>query len=147
VDVEGDSVRGFVFGSVHPESVKRAALRGNPLATLAGILIGMSRRPSAAVWLLESFRGANANAFDHSAPELTYLAVSGESRGGGIGKQLVEAFTNEMRNAGAKSYELSVDEDNQAAVAFYERLGFTATGRYREFGTMHRRYRLMISTC
>jgi ribosomal protein S18 acetylase RimI-like enzyme len=142
VCLENGAVRGFVLGSAHPDRLKPDALRRNPVGTLAGLCLGIMRRPSSLVWLLKSFRGGDEGDYDRSGAELTYLAVSAESRGGGIGRQLVEAFTDEMRNVGVKSYELSVDEDNQAALAFYERVGFALSGRYREFGVMHRRYRL-----
>ena len=47
-----------------------------------------------------------------------------------------------VRAAAVTSYELSVDEDNADAALFYEKLGFRVVGRYREFGAVHRRYRL-----
>ncbi len=142
VYLEADTVRGFVLGSAHPDRLKPDALRRNPVGTLAGLCLGIMRRPSSLVWLLKSFRGPDRRDYDRSAAELTYLAVSGESRGEGIGRQLVDDFTDEMRNSGVEAYELSVDEDNQAAISFYEHLGFALSGSYREFGVMHRRYRL-----
>ena len=39
-----------------------------------------------------------------------------------------------FREAGVVEYELSVDDDNTAAIAFYEKLGFALVGRYAEFG-------------
>ena len=95
--------------------------------------------------LVGSLRGSGKRDYDRGAAELMYLAVSSETRGRGIGERLVEAFTEEMRNAGVQAYELSVDEGNESAAAFYERLGFVPRGRYREFGRFHRRYRLEIS--
>jgi ribosomal protein S18 acetylase RimI-like enzyme len=146
VYIEGNLVRGFVLGSIHPGSLKHAALQKNPFDTLAGMCLGILRRPSTLIFLLKSFRGPDEGAYDRDAPELTYIAVSGEKRGVGIGAELVNAFTNEMRNFGIGAYELSVDDDNGAAISFYEGLGFVLSGRYREFGISHRRYRLDIGS-
>jgi ribosomal protein S18 acetylase RimI-like enzyme len=144
VYLERGLVRGFVLGSLRPADLKQEALRKNPFDTLAGICLGIIRRPSSLVFLLKSFRGPDEGAYDDDAPELTYVAVSSDNRGSGIGRQLVDAFTNEMRKSGLGAYELSVDDDNSAAISFYEGLGFVLCGRYREFGLWHRRYRLHI---
>ena len=144
VCIEDGELRGFVLGSVRPDKVKMEAMRANPADMLAGMAVGILRRPSALVWLVKNFGGPDEGSYSASVPELTYLAVSSASRGSGIGRQLVEAFTNELRHSGARAYELSVDEDNRQAISFYERLGFTLSSRYREFGVMHRRYRLEL---
>jgi ribosomal protein S18 acetylase RimI-like enzyme len=144
VYLEDTKLRGFVLGSPHPDLLKRDVLRKNLLGTLASLGLGIVTRPSAALWLLKSFKGPDEGSFDTRASELIYLAVNEESRGGGVGTKLVKAFNERMRAAGMNAYEVSVDEDNATAITFYERLGFHLTGRYREFGTQHRRYRLVI---
>lgn len=144
VYVEEGVVRGFALGSLHPDRLKADVLRKNPIGTVAGLCFGIARRPAALASLMKSFRGPDSGSYDSKAAELTYLAVTADSRGGGAGRQLVDAFTGAMRDAGAEEYELSVDEHNQTAIAFYERLGFQMTGRYTEFGILRRRYRLPI---
>ena len=144
VDLQQGEVRGFVLGSVHPGKVKRAVAGDNPAGILAGLLRGVLRRPAALGWILKSFHGPDEGGYDGESPELTYLAVSSASRGSGIGKSLVAAFTRAMREAGVPAYELSVDDANERAAAFYEGRGFTSIGRYREFGVLHRRYRLQF---
>lgn len=144
VYVEEGNVRGFVLGSPHPGALRSDVLRRNPLGTIISLGEGMLARPSSMRWLLNSFRGPDEGNFDASAPELIYLAVDAGSRGSGAGKQLVEAFDEKMRAAEVEAYELSVDEGNAPAIAFYERLGFQLAGRYEEFGIYHRRYRLVI---
>ncbi len=142
VCIDGDTVRGFVLGSIHPDALKQAVVRNNLVATLAGLCAGIVRRPVALKWLLASMRRPDDPGYDPQAPELTYLAVAADCRQAGIGKRLVDAFSAAMRHAGARGYELSVDDDNVPAIAFYERLRFQLIGRYREFGILHRRYRL-----
>jgi len=136
------AVAGFVFGSAHPDRLKRAVLRANPMGVLVGIVAGVLRRPLSLAWLFESLSGPESGAYDQRVPELTYLATDAERRGQGIGAQLVEAFNASLRGQAVVAYELSVDDDNAAGIGFYEKLGFQLVGRYREFGTQHRRYRI-----
>ncbi len=145
VFLDGGAVRGFVFGSRRPDGLKGAAARANPLGLLAGTALGIARRPSCLASLARSFRGPDEGGYDARAAELTYLAVSADARKGGIGRGLVDAFSGALRAAGVPAYELSVDEANAGAAAFYESLGFAEVDRYREFGTVHRRYRLTLS--
>jgi len=142
VDLHNGEVRGFVLGSARPGGLKRAVLRQNPAGTTAGVLLGLLRRPAAIAWLMKSFKGPDEGGFDGDEPELTYLAVSPTYQKSGVGARLVDAFTRAMSEAGVPEFALSVDDDNAAAAAFYERRGFKPIGRYREFGAGHRRYRL-----
>ena len=144
VCTEGETVRGHVFGSARPDRLRAGALRANRLQVLAGLCLGVARRPSVLRFLLRSGKGPEEGTYDSRQPELTYLAVVSESRGAGIGRRLVAAFGEAMRQAGAQGYELSIDEENHSAIVFYERLGFRLVGRYREFGIAHRRYRLEL---
>jgi putative flippase GtrA/ribosomal protein S18 acetylase RimI-like enzyme len=142
--LEDGVVAGYVVGSAHPEKLKSEVLRRNLVGTVAAVCLGIVRRPVSLAWLLKSFRGPDDGRYNGEAAELTYIAVAAGRRTAGVGKGLVDAFTCAMRAAGESSYELSVDDDNQAAIGFYEKLGFRRVGQYREFGTLHYRYRLEI---
>jgi ribosomal protein S18 acetylase RimI-like enzyme len=144
VAVDASVVRGFVLGSARPDRLQGAVLRTNTIATLAAVCTGILTRPGSLPWLLKSFRGPDEGSFDTGAPSLIYLAVGADQRRGGIGRQLVDTFSDALRAAGASSYDLSVDDDNASAIAFYERLGFRLLGHYAEFGARHRRYRLTL---
>jgi GNAT superfamily N-acetyltransferase len=52
------------------------------------------------------------------------LYVSPDYRDAGLGKALMQAVFEKARGWGADYCKLSVYDDNQAAVAFYQRLGF-----------------------
>lgn len=145
VYLEEDVVKGFVLGSVNPQRLRQEAMRKNWVGTLGGVILGILRRPSTLPSLLRSVGGSQASEYDRNAAELIYIAVSAESRESGIGAQLLKAFTEQMSAMGVAEYELSVDDGNRGAAAFYERRGFVLCGRYKEFGSMHRRYRLRIS--
>lgn len=135
VDEDGGAVKGFVWGSRRPAGLRAAAAKAAPVATVAGVLFGLLRRPSLVLALLS--RGPEEGRYDATVPELTYLAVDPAARRSGTGAALVEAF---VRAVGGP-VELSVDEDNPEAAAFYERTGFKPVGRYREFGRAHARLR------
>lgn len=133
-------VEGFVLGSVSHADLRRDVVRRNPLGVVVGIAVGVPRRPIALWRLLRSAGGPEAGHYDTTAPELIYLAVSPDRHGRGVGRRLVGAFSAAMRAAGHTRFELSVDEDNREATAFYDRLGFTRVGEYHEFGRHHVRY-------
>lgn len=141
VDLQNGKVRGFVLGSIHPDTLKRTIIQKNPFGIFAGLCVGFLRRPSTLIWFLKSFKGPDEGSYDPKVPELTYVAVSPECQGSGIGETLVDAFTQAIRDIGLSVYELSVDDDNERGAAFYESRGFKLIGRYREFGVVHRRYR------
>lgn len=145
VDIQDGKVMGFVCGSMHPDKLRSAMFRRNPFEIMTGTIIGLLRRPTAIKWLLNSFKGPDQGHFDPTEPELTYLAVDPEHRQSGIGAQLLNSFLEALRNAGAATCALSVDDDNTAARSFYEKHGFEAIGSYNEFGRHHRRYRLEAS--
>jgi ribosomal protein S18 acetylase RimI-like enzyme len=53
------------------------------------------------------------------------LYVEDEARGSGLGRALVTAAVERAAARGCRRVELDVNEANTAALAFYERLGFT----------------------
>jgi ribosomal protein S18 acetylase RimI-like enzyme len=53
------------------------------------------------------------------------LYVDDGARGTGLGRALVEAAFERARERGCRRIELDVNEQNTAAIAFYEQLGFT----------------------
>ena len=61
--------------------------------------------------------------------ELISMWVAPEQRHTGTGRLLVDTIESWARNAGAHTLQLMVTSKNLAAIAFYERLGFTPTGR------------------
>jgi mycothiol synthase len=65
--------------------------------------------------------------------EIYVVAVHPDFVGRGIGTALTAAGLNHMAEHGAQVAMLFVDEDNDAAVSSYERLGFARHHRERAF--------------
>lgn len=59
---------------------------------------------------------------------INYLGVVPEYQRGGLGRQLMAEAETRLRAAGCPKINLQVRPDNRAAVAFYERLGFSVEG-------------------
>lgn len=144
VDARDGVVRGFVLGSRDPEGLRRDALRANTFGILRGVAASVLRRPGLLRHLVSGVGGLSAGGFDPRAPELTYIAVREDARGAGVGSALLAAFHSALRGQGVGRYELSVEADNQEAVAFYEARGLRQAGSYRQFGTTYCRYALEL---
>jgi ribosomal protein S18 acetylase RimI-like enzyme len=61
--------------------------------------------------------------------ELMSMWVAPGHRRSGTGRLLVDAIETWARHRGADTFQLMVTRENIAAIAFYQRLGFTPTGR------------------
>jgi ribosomal protein S18 acetylase RimI-like enzyme len=60
---------------------------------------------------------------------LYYVACTPHSRGSGIGRQMVQAAEEWLRQRGVVKVQLLVRETNTKVVSFYEHLGFEVTPR------------------
>jgi ribosomal protein S18 acetylase RimI-like enzyme len=60
---------------------------------------------------------------------LYYVAASPTSRGKGVGRRMVQAAEDWLRERGVVKVQLLVRETNAKVVAFYERLGFEVAPR------------------
>ncbi|HUI89106.1 MAG TPA: GNAT family N-acetyltransferase [Anaerolineales bacterium] len=64
--------------------------------------------------------------------ELTYIGVAPGVQGNGIGRALLDAFTEASRSLGYCSMELSTEIDNLHALALYEKTGFAVKRIFKE---------------
>jgi len=69
------------------------------------------------------------NEQDPQHAELMSMWVAPEHRRTSTGRLLVDTIQSWARSTGAHTLQLMVTSKNLAAIAFYERLGFTPTGR------------------
>lgn len=63
---------------------------------------------------------------------LTTLAIAPSEKGSGLAAAMIEESIGLMRAAGVLRVELTLEADNQRALAFYRRLGFEQEGRLRK---------------
>ena len=63
------------------------------------------------------------------APHLGGMWVDPAARGRGVGRALTEAVLDWARERGCRAIALWVTDGNAAAIALYERMGFTRTGK------------------
>jgi ribosomal protein S18 acetylase RimI-like enzyme len=61
------------------------------------------------------------------------LYVMPETRGRGVGEELIKQLAIEAKSNGAVYLRLAVDAENEDAARFYERIGFTEADRDRIF--------------
>ncbi len=67
--------------------------------------------------------------------------VSEDSRGLGIGRQLLERLISESETAGVWTLQASIFPENRASVSLHKTLGFREVGRRRRIGKMHDEWR------
>ena len=96
VYIQENNLAGFVLGSAHPGSLRSEILTHSFFQTLLGICAGLLRNPGTLRSLVSSLLPGKP-AFDSGAAELTYLAVDPEQRSLGVGRQLVEQFSQKLR--------------------------------------------------
>jgi len=64
---------------------------------------------------------------------ITQICVSPETRGTGVGYELLRQSLTTLRNAHCRSASLTVTADNTDAVTLYERMGFDTVRRFSAF--------------
>lgn len=69
---------------------------------------------------------------DRAVAVLAHVAVTPASRGTGVGAELVRAFLDAARAAGASRCELVTRADDDGAFGFYRRLGWDHIGESRD---------------
>jgi ribosomal protein S18 acetylase RimI-like enzyme len=81
---------------------------------LVGALIGEIEMPA---------EGSDTYAVPSSTAHVHDLAVLPEAQGAGVGRALMDRFEQLLRERGVESYGLEVMAGNDAATAFYDKLG------------------------
>ncbi|GAA4015349.1 hypothetical protein GCM10022247_42760 [Allokutzneria multivorans] len=115
-------------------------------ATVEQAMPGILRRLSLdGAELIMARREGRAVGFALVAPraetvEVFYLAVDPDAWGGGVGSELLREVDEHARAIGRDTLELWVINDNERAIAVYERAGWVATGEVSQEARPHRRF-------
>lgn len=65
-----------------------------------------------------------ANDIEGRKGYISLIGLKSNFRGKGLGKSFLNSIIKEMKKCGMNRVYLEVDDDNQAAMHFYERFGF-----------------------
>ncbi|GLS30149.1 Acetyltransferase (GNAT) family protein [Mesorhizobium albiziae] len=79
--------------------------------------------------------------------ELHYVGVNPRAWGGGVGKDLMAAIPNVLKERGFSTAKLSVYSDNPRAVILYEKMGWRRHGAptpHARSGRLEQEYRLSL---
>lgn len=130
-------VLGWALGSPQPVALN-ARLRRPWMWFLSELLKTFLRQPALVRELLISAFFPPAG-FDLRPGdlELTYIGVSPQSRGQGVGRALLNAFIEAARQANYRTVILSVETDNLPAIRLYTQAGFSIAKTFHE-GRFHR---------
>ena len=124
---ETDSrIEGFAVGVRRQAGFYRRLIRRRLFPFAWAALGAAGRRPSVVPRLLRALRRPSEARVAAAEACLMSVAVLPGAEGGGVGRQLVEAFCRAMAGAGVEAVSLTTDADhNDRTNAFYTRLGFT----------------------
>ena len=123
---------GWAMGSPHPDRIN-SKLRSPLLSFAFQILRVLVTRPLILLQLLSSILSASSETeMKRDTIELTYIGVAAKQRDKGLGKDLLSTFIDMSREAGYRSVVLSVEKDNEAAIALYQKAGFKITKTFSE---------------
>jgi ribosomal protein S18 acetylase RimI-like enzyme len=129
-------VLGWAIGSPHPEMIN-ARLR-RPVVWFILQMVRLTFTRPGVLWQLITsvFSSAGETGLKVDAIELTYIGTAADQRGRGLGKELLNAFMESSRAKGYRSVILSVEVENEPAIAMYEKAGFEiiktfSEGRYQ----------------
>lgn len=127
-----NEVLGWAAGSPHPDRIN-SHLR-TPLTWFAiQMLRVLFTRPLVLWQLITSVLSSSAEIeMQHRSIELTYIGTASNQREQGLGRKLLNAFIEASRSSGYRSVVLSVEKENSAAIALYEKSGFKTIKTYSE---------------
>lgn len=136
-------VIGWAMGSPHP-AVINSKLRQPISWFLVQMLRVVLTRPLVFKQLVGSVLSSSTESeMEPKAIELTYIGVASTQQGKGLGRSLLGTFVEESRRKGYHSVVLSVEEENKAAVALYEKYGFQIMKSFSE--GRYQRHRMELS--
>lgn len=138
-------VEGFLIGVVRPQAHGRAALRQSGVRLAAAGGLALLLRPALlvlflrtrvlryvrAIWRRLNPAGVGVMPAAKPVSVLQHVGVAEPARRLGVGRQLVAAFEDHVRQAGVGQVVLLTTPEEDGAPAFYRRLGYQDEGAVR----------------
>jgi ribosomal protein S18 acetylase RimI-like enzyme len=137
-------ILGWAIGSPHPDRITSRLRTPIPWFGLQLLRITWTR-PIALWQLISSVLSSGQPEMKPGAIELTYIAVAADQRGRGLGNQLLNAFLEASRSRGYRSVVLSVEKENDSAIALYEKAGFKIVRTFSEGRYQRHRMELKLA--
>ena len=137
-------ILGWAIGSPHPDKINsrlRTPFRWFVLQMLRVIIT----RPLVLRQLISSVLSSSDEEMKSGAIELTYIGVASNHRGQGLGNELLSAFIEACRANGYSDVVLSVEKENESAIALYAKAGFKTIRTYAEGHYQRHRMELTLS--
>ena len=123
---------GWAMGSPHPDRIN-SGLRTPFVWFILKILRLAFTHPLVFWQLISSVLSSSAETeMKSDAIELTYIGVAADQRSRGLGKDLLNVFIEASRVAGYRSVILSVEKENESAIALYKKAGFKIIRTFSE---------------
>ena len=136
-------VIGWAIGSPNPAAVNAKLRKPLPWFMAQMLRVAMAR-PIVLKQLVSSIFSSSAQ-MEQGAIELTYIGVASSQQGKGLGRALLHRFVEESRVKGYYSVVLSVEDENKAAVALYEKSGFHIIRSFAEGRFQRHRMELILA--
>jgi glycosyltransferase involved in cell wall biosynthesis/ribosomal protein S18 acetylase RimI-like enzyme len=118
-----EGIVGFATGVSSVRSFYRRFLVRHGLPAAASALPAL-RRPGVVHQMRETLAYPNGAGTHLPAPEILSIAVAPEARSRGVGRALVDRVVRGLSDGGVEELKVVVGADNEAANAFYQRVGF-----------------------
>ena len=135
---------GWAMGSPHPDRIN-SGLRTPFVWFILKILRLAFTHPLVFWQLISSVLSSSAETeMKSDAIELTYIGVAPEQRGRGLGKDLLNVFIETSHAAGYRSVILSVEKENESAIALYQKAGFKIAKTFSEGSYERHRMELIL---
>jgi ribosomal protein S18 acetylase RimI-like enzyme len=125
-----NEVAGWSVGSPDPAGIN-AKLRQPLMWFFVQMLKVAVTSPRVFTQLLSSVLASSAE-MEKDAIELTYIGVASGHQGKGLGQALLDQFIEESRSRGYHSVVLSVEAENETALALYRKSGFKIVRTFSE---------------
>ncbi|MEW5804097.1 MAG: GNAT family N-acetyltransferase [bacterium] len=126
-----DQIEGFIAGVTNQCGFYKRLIKRQKWAFAFASLKALLRCPRIAPRLLRALRKPSEAQQASAEACLMSIAVRPEYEGKGIGRQLVEAFNQELINRGISSVCLTTDKNHNDRVnQFYQKLGFCLSRSY-----------------
>ena len=104
-----------------------------PAADIEALLASTSTYADGAFGRASDLQGFILSRLAADEAEILTIVVKARKRGQGIARQLMQANMAQLQAAGAKSWFLEVEAQNDAALALYKHAGFERVGERKSY--------------